>query len=258
MDMETSVTSVPNRPPALAGAPRFSGATPRAQPQTDEWRDTLAAAATMAVWLGCLIIGILGLVLNYGFVHLPAPPPPPVVEVNRLTPPAAPVETPKLAPPSDAMPPPAEASEPQPPPPPELAAPEAPPLAAVAEPSPAISFAVPVEGPTRIVDARQAIPPAPRAAPAPAPVKHLTFGVGEGRQADPEYPRDAILAHEQGTVVIRFVTGEDGRVQSAEVTQPCRWPLLNQAALQAVRGWRLPPNSARHYEIPIEFRINER
>jgi protein TonB len=101
-------------------------------------------------------------------------------------------------------------------------------------------------------------PPAPRTAAATPPATRLTFGEGEGRQPPPEYPRQAILARQQGTVGLRFTVGEDGRILSVEVTLPSRWPLLNQAAERAVRDtWRFNPGPRRIYEVPIEFDLNQ-
>jgi protein TonB len=175
------------------------------------------------------------------------------VEAIRVMPPRehdADRAPPQAGPRADVAPPPDLNAPPAPPAPPEALPPTA-----VAAPSPSIAFAVPVEGPTRIVDAKLAVPVAARPPlPVAPPVRHLTFGVGEGRQPDPEYPHDAVLAHEEGTVVVRFKVGQDGRVLSAVVTQPSRWPLLNQAALRAVRDeWRLSPGKAGTYDIPIQF-----
>ena len=87
-------------------------------------------------------------------------------------------------------------------------------------------------------------------------VQRLTFGQGEGRQPSPEYPAQAIQQHQEGTVVVRLVVGENGQVSSAEATQPCPWPMLNEAALRAVRHqWRFPAGDLRVYEVAIRFQI---
>jgi protein TonB len=147
-----------------------------------------------------------------------------------------------------------------------------------------MAFAVPVEGLTRIVDVSQAshgapahptttlagggtggsAPPPPPAPPivtptivAPPAVSHLTLGVGEGRQPPPEYPREAILARQEGTVVLRFQVDETGRVTTAEIITPARWPLLNQAATHAVRDtWHFAPGPVRRFEVPIQFQLS--
>jgi TonB family protein len=96
-------------------------------------------------------------------------------------------------------------------------------------------------------------------APSPAAPLRLTFGQGEGRQPAPDYPREAALAGEEGTVVARFDVDENGRVKDAEVMVPCPWPLLNQSVLRTIRhDWRFSPGPPRSYEVPIDFRINRR
>ena len=131
----------------------------------------------------------------------------------------------------------------------------APPPIAVAQPSPAIAFAVPVEGPTRVVPFDQATYARPSSTAKPA-VQRLTFGQGEGRQPSPVYPAQAIQQHQEGTVVVRLVVGESGEVSSAEAIQPCPWPMLNEAALRAVRQqWRFPAGGLRVYEVAIHFQI---
>ena len=95
---------------------------------------------------------------------------------------------------------------------------------------------------------------APRSFVAPL---RLTFGRGAGRQPAPEYPREAALTGEEGTVVARFEVGEDGRVDDAQTIVPCPWPLLNQSVLRTIRhDWRFSPGPPRRYEIAIEFHIN--
>jgi protein TonB len=200
--------------------------------------------------MGCLVVGIVGVLLPYAREHLQAKPPP-VVQAVRLLPPreqAPDVQQPRVGPKIEAAAPPPESPAPA----------EAPPPMAVAAPNAPVAFAVPVEGPTRIADVKYAVPvAAPPPAPLQLPVHHLTFGVGEGHQPDPEYPQDAILAGEQGTVVVRFTVGDDGRVLSAVVSQPSRWPLLNQAALRAVRdSWRLSRGKTGTYDIPIQFELH--
>jgi TonB family protein len=151
--------------------------------------------------------------------------------------------------------------------PPQLIAPVSPPqapaLIAVAEPNPAIAFALPVEGPVRIVEPKQATSarqteastPAPAAAP---PVQAITYGEGEGKQPAPEYPRPAIRAGQEGTVTVRMSVSEEGRVLAAEAVSPSPWPLLNDAALRAVRQrWRFRPGPLRLYEVAIRFELHK-
>jgi periplasmic protein TonB len=206
----------------------------------------LAPVLTFVVWIVCLAIGLLGFLMPYSRPHQPIKTPQSVkverliVELSKEPEVALGNEHPPGSP-SSSVPLPADAM--------------APPPIAVAAPSAAIAFAVPVEGPTRVVLFNEATYAKPSSTAAPT-VQKLTFGQGEGRQPTPEYPAQAIQQHQEGTVVVRLVVGESGQVSSAEATQPCLWPLLNEAALRAVRQqWRFPPGSLRVYDVAIHFQI---
>jgi len=228
----------------------------------------LLPVGTAVMWLCCIAVGIVGLRVPYPRPPAPAKQQAPVqaqimhVELtNDASPP------PDIGPAAQATP---EVTQPLPPQMPEVATPpsSAPPLTAVAVPSPAIAFALPVEGPTRIVDAKEAIPTKPtpattnaatQAATTPPTARRITFGQGEGRQPAPEYPREAALSHQQGTLIVRFTVGEDGQVQTAQAISPCPFPLLNQAAVRAVREtWRFPAGPVRAYEVSIQFQLAQR
>ena len=93
---------------------------------------------------------------------------------------------------------------------------------------------------------------------APPTAQRLTYGQGEGRQPAPEYPREAAMAHQQGTIVVRFTVGEDGHVQNAQAITPCPYALLNQAAVRAVReNWRFRTGPVRTFEVSIEFQLKQ-
>ncbi len=205
---------------------------------------SLVPVATFVTWTLCLVVGLLGF-----WLHYPRPRPlanPPIPNENEklfvqlAEQPASPPENllppahrPSVAPVSEEM---------------------APAPIPVAEPSPAIAFALPVEGATRVVPFNQAAYGRP-SKPVPT-VQRLTFGVGVGQQVSPEYPREAIQQHQEGTVIIRLVVGESGFVTSAEVIQPCPWPLLNDSAVRTVRHqWQFAPGSVRTYKVPIHFQI---
>lgn len=91
----------------------------------------------------------------------------------------------------------------------------------------------------------------------PAAATSLSFGSGAGRQPAPSYPLQARRSNQQGTVVIEFIVGTDGKVLSAWVKTPCPYELLNNAALSTIRGrWKFGAGDARRYKIPIVFRLN--
>jgi protein TonB len=201
---------------------------------------------TLVLWIGCALVSWFGFVLPYAHPRaLPLQPPPVKVEMLEV----------KLT--DDSQPTP-EAShnstitDP-------LAQPQIPQPIAVAQPSPAIAFALPVKGPVQIVAPRYAAhtqaPPAP--APTPTPQK-LVFGEGEGRQPAPEYPGRARREGQEGSVTVRFTVGEDGRVTTAQALVPCRWQLLTESALRVVRErWRFSAGPLRAYDVQIRFVLTQ-
>jgi protein TonB len=56
------------------------------------------------------------------------------------------------------------------------------------------------------------------------------------KQPAPEYPEEARKMGVEGTVVVRFVVGPNGQVTRVKILKG--HPLLNPAALEAVRAWR--------------------
>jgi protein TonB len=64
----------------------------------------------------------------------------------------------------------------------------------------------------------------------------------------PVYPDLARIAHVQGTVVLEAVLDTRGRVDQVRVTRSS--PLLDQAAIDAVRQWRYTPSTL--HGVPVE------
>ena len=73
----------------------------------------------------------------------------------------------------------------------------------------------------------------------PVKVKHVP----------PVYPEIAIRARIQGRVVIDAVIGVDGVVREARILSGV--PLLNQAALDAVKQWRYTPTMLNNVPVPV-------
>jgi len=67
------------------------------------------------------------------------------------------------------------------------------------------------------------------------------------RQTRPRYPQDAFVKKVEGTVLVEFVIDAGGRVVSARVRQSV--PLLDAAALEAVREWVFAP--AFKHGVPV-------
>jgi protein TonB len=79
------------------------------------------------------------------------------------------------------------------------------------------------------------------------------------RQTKPRYPQDAFVKKVEGTVLVEFVIDAEGRVAAARVRQSV--PLLDAAALEAVREWIFTPAFKHGVPVasaalaPVVFRI---
>src|SRR5438034_10420485 len=97
----------------------------------------------------------------------------------------------------------------------------------------------------------EAPPPPPPPPPPPAPVR-----VGgnikpptKTRDVRPVYPSIAQSARVQGVVIIEATIGPDGRVQEAEGLRSI--PLLDAAALDAVKQWTYTPTLLNGTPVPV-------
>lgn len=218
---------------------------------------TMTQLATLMVWVFFVAVGVIGVIWQNPLLHADraVPPPTPMtIDVSTQMP-----SSPDAGP-AD--------STPQPDPPdPQPALPPAPP--AVAEPSPAIAFALPTANVPRIVAPAVAVPTAPPAravhpavnshptgpTAAPAAPHRLVLGQGEGQYIKLVYPEEAQIAGEEGTVEVQFTQDNAGQVTEAHLATACRWPILNQAALHAIRETNFPKGLADTHVITIEFRF---
>jgi TonB family protein len=93
--------------------------------------------------------------------------------------------------------------------------------------------------------------PLPQQPAAPAPVR--TGGrIREPRKlrhVAPVYPPLALVSHTQGRVVLDCVIDEDGRVSSVTVLRG--HPLLESAAVEAVRQWRYTPTLLNGVRVSV-------
>jgi protein TonB len=65
----------------------------------------------------------------------------------------------------------------------------------------------------------------------------------------PDYPEEAQRQHQEGVVLLNVEVGADGRASEVTVRQSSGFPLLDEAALEAVRRWRFEP--ARSGGLPV-------
>ena len=206
---------------------------------------SLTQLTTFVVWVCCGAVGLFGFVLPYAHLAKAAQPEALTIEMLNVQLSAMP----EIQPESGSSGQPSSTA---------MVIPSAPQPMAVAEPSAAVAFAIPVENVARITDVRNAAyyqAPANQVA-APA-VQQLTFGQGEGRQPAPDYPSRARREGQQGTVVVRLTVGETGSVLAAEAVTPSPWPLLNESAVRTIKNrWAFSGGRPRIYEIPIRFALN--
>jgi protein TonB len=179
-----------------------------------------------------------------------------IIRLSVLAPAPLAPPTPKpvpVAPPKPVAPPPLPPPPPlplAPPLPPALPAPVAPNRPVIHHPQHLRHFRPqPVQppvaqAPTPLVPPAPAPPPAPKAVAQPSAGEVNLFQAQMNqavqRAAIADYPQAAQMAQENGKVGIRFVF-EDGAVRDAVILQSSGYPLLDAAALQAVRDAHYPP-----------------
>jgi protein TonB len=177
----------------------------------------------------------------------PPPKPQPVTPPKQVTPPLPPAPPLPMAPPL-------------PPAPPLPVAPNRP---VIHHPPPRHLQPTPVPPPVAQVPQP---PTSPMPAPPPAPVAPAQPSAGEidlfqarmaeavQRAATADYPEAAQMAHENGEVALSFVF-QDGRVSNVAILQSSGFPMLDSAAMQAVRDARYPQQPADFAGRPHTVRV---
>ena len=87
-------------------------------------------------------------------------------------------------------------------------------------------------------------------------LERMSEGVLEAaliRRVQPEYPRLALAARISGVVQLRAIVGTDGRIRQLEVVSGA--PLLQAAAVAAVREWRYRPTLLNGEAVEVETLI---
>ena len=97
--------------------------------------------------------------------------------------------------------------------------------------------------------------------PAPAPPEPVRPGgrVREPRRivdVPPVYPQIAIAARKEGVVILEALIDEEGRVEGVKVLRS--EPLLDAAAVQAVRRWRYTPTLLNGVPVPVLMTVTVR
>jgi protein TonB len=79
----------------------------------------------------------------------------------------------------------------------------------------------------------------------------------------PPYPEEARHLKQEGLVTIHVEVDAEGKVSSDSLAQSSGFPLLDDSALQTVRGWRFKPARiagiavSKGVDIPVRFRLKD-
>jgi len=85
----------------------------------------------------------------------------------------------------------------------------------------------------------------------------VSAGVTQGlkiKNVNPVYPQMAKIARVQGPVVLAAIIGKDGSIQNLHVISTAS-PLLNQAAMDAVKEWRYRPYILNGEPVEVDTQI---
>ena len=92
-------------------------------------------------------------------------------------------------------------------------------------------------------------PPPPPPPPAPVRVGGQIRAPQKIKDVRPVYPAIAQSARVQGIVIIEATIGPSGQVQEAKVLRSI--PLLDAAALEAVKQWQFTPTTLNGVPVPV-------
>jgi len=99
------------------------------------------------------------------------------------------------------------------------------------------------------LDAAPPPPPPPPPPPAPVRVGGNIKPPTKTKDVRPVYPPIAQSARVQGVVIVEATIGPEGTVQEAKVLRSI--PLLDQAALDAVKQWVFTPTTLNGQPVPV-------
>jgi len=87
--------------------------------------------------------------------------------------------------------------------------------------------------------------------------------IAYGKQTRVPYPRESLINHEQGTVILRVLVSAEGLVQAVEIEKTSGYIRLDRAARDAVKGWSFHPalrNGAAQSAwalVPVTFNLQQ-
>ncbi len=156
-----------------------------------------------------------------------------------------------------------------PPPPPQ--SPPQPPQPRVPQPTPPVLQPPPQTISTEAAQADISTPP-PKSIPAPAPPPptqsqttplEATYAqiVSALLEANKRYPRQALLAGEQGTVILWFVLNREGTVLAYRIEQSSGQLIFDEAVKRLIQRIHFPPfpnrdlSQRKTFMVPIQFEL---
>lgn len=77
------------------------------------------------------------------------------------------------------------------------------------------------------------------------------------QRVDPDYPESARRAHLEGMLILEAVITASGTVREVRILRPLN-PLLDQAAVRAVRQWRYRPATLNGRAVPVYLTVTVR
>ena len=99
-------------------------------------------------------------------------------------------------------------------------------------------------------------PPAPTPPPEPKPILRLHSGIKPPQRlvnVAPVYPTMALAVRKEGIVIIDATIDEQGNVTETKILRSI--PLLDEAALAAVRQWKFSPTQLNGVPVPIVMTV---
>ena len=122
--------------------------------------------------------------------------------------------------------------------------------------SPNVSFSVPTIGALAVPSNLAVAPPLEPLRTASQIGSLNSTGAG-GERPEPPYPKIALEAGQQGTVILSLTGDDAGNVVSVEVKTSSGFPILDRATVDFIkRHWRLPTDgSTRQFETSISYKL---
>jgi protein TonB len=107
--------------------------------------------------------------------------------------------------------------------------------------------------PTGTVVENDLIAPVPLRPKTPVPVGGIVSAPQRIRDVAPRYPSIALASRVEGVVILQAVIAEDGSVRDVRVLRSK--PLLDEAAMDAVRQWRFTPTRLNGEPVPVVMTV---